>query len=90
MVSCNGLNVSKCHQTRKTGDLLHVTEDVLAAVKDAFALLRVQVEDEVGGVVGIGVFIPISKKRSGCHAEAPWIHFKVKDLVLTPTFTFEV
>lgn len=47
----------------KTADLLHVAEDVLAAVKDAFALLRVQVEDEVGGVVGIGVFIPISKKE---------------------------
>lgn len=40
-----------------------MAEDVLAAVKDAFALLRVQVEDEVGGVVGIGVFIPISKKE---------------------------
>lgn len=51
------------NQTEKTANLLHVAEDVLAAVKDAFALLRVQVEDEVGGVVGIGVFIPISKKE---------------------------
>lgn len=35
-----------------------MSEDILAAVKDPFALLRVQVEDEVGGVVGITVLIP--------------------------------
>lgn len=42
-------------------DLLHVTKNILAAVEDAFALLGVQVEDEVSGVVGIRVFIPIAK-----------------------------
>lgn len=38
-----------------------MTENILAAVEDAFSLLRVQVEDEVSGVVGIRVFIPIVK-----------------------------
>lgn len=54
---------------KKTADLLHVTEDVLAAVEDAFSLLWVQVEDEVGGVVGIGVFIP-TQIECGCQGKA--------------------
>lgn len=40
-------------------DLLHVSQDILAAVEDPLALFRVQVEDEVGGVVGIAVLIPV-------------------------------
>lgn len=39
-------------------DLLHMAQNILTAVKDALALLRIQVEDEVSGVVGIRVFIP--------------------------------
>lgn len=35
-----------------------MAQNILTAVEDAFALLRIQVEDEVSGVVGIRVFIP--------------------------------
>lgn len=44
-------------------NLLHVSKNVLTAVENSFALLRVQVEDEVSGVVGITVFIPIVEHR---------------------------
>lgn len=44
-------------------DLLHVAENVLAAVEDTLALLRIQVENEVGGVVGVRVFIPVPERQ---------------------------
>lgn len=40
-------------------NLLHVSENVLTTVENPFALLWVQVEDEVSGVVGVTVLIPI-------------------------------
>lgn len=43
-------------------NLLHVSKDVLTTVENAFALLRVQVEDKVSGVVGITVFIPVVER----------------------------
>lgn len=44
-------------------DLLHVAQDVLTAVEDTLAFLRIQVENEVSGVVGVRVFIPVSRDR---------------------------
>lgn len=44
--------------------LLHVAKHVLPAVEDAFALLRVQVENEVSGVVLIALLIPARETRS--------------------------
>lgn len=40
-----------------TSNLLHMAEDILPAVKNTLSLLRIQVEDEISGVVGIAVFI---------------------------------
>lgn len=45
-------------------DLLHVSQNVLAAVKDALALLRVEGEDKVCGVVGIAVLIPDTQRNN--------------------------
>lgn len=39
-------------------DLLHVAEDVLPTVEHSSTLLRVQLVDEIGGEVLIGVLIP--------------------------------
>lgn len=39
-------------------NLLHVAEHILPAVKDALPLLRVQVENEVSGIVLIALLIP--------------------------------
>ncbi len=39
--------------------LLHVSQDVLPAVKDSFALFTVQLVDEVSGVVLTAVLIPV-------------------------------
>lgn len=39
-----------------------MSEDILAAVKDACTLLRIQVEDEVGGVVGVAALISDRKQ----------------------------
>lgn len=39
-------------------DLLHVAQDVLPAVKDASALLAVQLVDEVSGEVLVAVLVP--------------------------------
>lgn len=47
-------------------DLLHVAQDVLTAVEDTFAFLRIQVENEVSGVVGVRVFIPVLRDRDVC------------------------
>lgn len=44
-------------------DLLHVAQDVLTAVEDALAFLRIQVENEVSGVVGVGAFVPVSRPK---------------------------
>lgn len=41
--------------------LLHVSEDVLTTVEDSSAFLGVQVEDEVGAVVRIAVFVPFGE-----------------------------
>lgn len=47
-------------------NLLHVAQDVLTAVEDTLAFLRIQVENEVGGVVGIRVFVPVSRETDVC------------------------
>lgn len=47
-------------------DLLHVAQDVLAAVEDTLAFLRIQVENEVSGVVGVRAFIPVSRETDVC------------------------
>lgn len=47
-------------------NLLHVAQDVLTAVEDTLAFLRIQVENEVSGVVGIRVFIPVSRESDVC------------------------
>lgn len=73
-------------------DLLHVAENILTAVEDTLALLWIQVEDEVGGVVGITVFIPV-RERQMCAPEdlmkrlLKW-HLMVKThLRIKPLFT---
>lgn len=38
--------------------LLHVAKHILPAVKDALSLLRVQVENEVSGIVLVALLIP--------------------------------
>ena len=43
--------------------LLHVAQHVLPAVEDALPLLRVQVEDEVSGVVLIALLVPAGDGR---------------------------
>lgn len=47
-------------------DLLHVAQDVLTAVEDTLAFLRIQVENEVSGVVGVRVLIPVSRETDEC------------------------
>lgn len=42
-------------------DLLHVTQDVLTAVKHSFSLLRVQVVDEIRCVMGVAALISAQK-----------------------------
>lgn len=44
--------------------LLHVSQDILPAVKDSFALFSVQLVDEVSGVVLTGVLIPVQHTQS--------------------------
>lgn len=46
-------------------NLLHVTEDVLPAVKHSSALLGVQLVDEVSGEVLVGVLISKNTQRVG-------------------------
>lgn len=43
--------------------LLHMTKYILPTVKHTLALLCVQVEDKISGVVGIGFLIP-EKRRA--------------------------
>ena len=44
--------------------LLHVAQHVLPAVEDALPLLRVQVEDEVSGVVLIALLVPAGEMEA--------------------------
>lgn len=45
--------------------LLHVPQHILPAVKDSSTLLRIQLVDEVGGVVFVRVLVPSNKTRLG-------------------------
>lgn len=47
--------------------LLHVSQDVLPAVKDSFALFTVQLVDEVSGVVLTAVLIPVKYRHAYKH-----------------------
>lgn len=50
--------------------LLHVAQHVLPAVEDALPLLRVQVEDEVSGVVLIALLVP-AEEMAACARRWP-------------------
>lgn len=50
--------------------LLHVAKHILPAVEDAFPLLRVQVEDEVSGVVLIALLVPVGETEA-CAGPCP-------------------
>lgn len=50
--------------------LLHVAEHILPAVEDALPLLRVQVEDEVSGIVLIALLIPAGETEA-CAGRCP-------------------
>lgn len=50
-------------------NLLHVSQDVFAAVEHSFTLLRVQVKDEVCCVVGVTLLIPVEKRLSVNHRD---------------------
>lgn len=64
LYGCRGLWVTGEGTTGVSRYLLHVAKHVLPAVEDAFALLRVQVENEVSGVVLIALLIPARETRS--------------------------
>lgn len=64
LCDCRGLWVTSEVMTGVSCYLLHVAKHVLPAVEDAFALLRIQVENEVSGVVLIALLIPARETRS--------------------------
>lgn len=59
--------------------LLHVSKDVLTAVKDAFSLLRVQVEDEVSCIVRTATLIPF-EQWTGNYSIVIWVLFLKHEL----------